>query len=154
MYHEMRRKDRALSLEESIRILEENTYGVLSTVGKDGQPYGVPLSYVWKDGSLYFHCATEGQKLINISENDRVSFCVIGKTEVLPEKFSTNYESVIVFGTAKELSDEEKKAMLMELVYKYSSGFEAEGEKYIMGTGNRVKVYKIAVEHLTGKGRK
>lgn len=154
MYQEMRRKDRALTQEESLRILEENTYGVLSTAGGDGQPYGVPLSYVWKDGAIYFHCAGEGHKLTNISENDRVSFCVIGSTQILPDKFSTSYESVIVFGRAKELSDEEKKAVLMELVYKYSSGFEGEGEKHIENAFKRVKVYKIATEHITGKGRK
>ncbi len=49
---------------------------------------------------IYFHCAPEGHKLENLSGNNKVSFCVVGKTQVLPDKFATNYESVIVFGTA------------------------------------------------------
>jgi len=41
---DMRRKDRALSEEEAQALLDRTEYGVLSTVGGDGRPYGVPLN--------------------------------------------------------------------------------------------------------------
>ena len=102
---QMRRKDREISRQEAIEILDSAEYGVLSTVDKNGQPYGIPLSYVYKDNAIYFHCAVDGQKLDNIRDNAKVSFCVTGKTTVLPETFGTLYESAVVSGTAGEVFD-------------------------------------------------
>jgi hypothetical protein len=72
----------------------------------------------------------------------------------LPEQFATKYESVIVFGKASELADDEKHTGLMELVKKYSPGFMAEGLKYIESAAHKAKVYKIVIESITGKSRK
>ncbi len=58
---EMRRKDRETSEEEACQLLAAGEYGVLSTVGADGEPYGVPLSYVYRDGEIFFHSAPEGR---------------------------------------------------------------------------------------------
>ena len=44
----LRRKDRGISHQEAVELLDKVEYGVLSTVDKNGQPYGVPLSYVYK----------------------------------------------------------------------------------------------------------
>lgn len=66
---EVRRRDREIAPQESINILDTAEYGILSTVGNDGQPYGVPLSYVLKGDSIYFHCAISGHKLENIEHN-------------------------------------------------------------------------------------
>ena len=43
--NELRRKDRAIAEEESIELLNKADYGVLSTVSKDGKPYGIPLNF-------------------------------------------------------------------------------------------------------------
>jgi uncharacterized protein len=103
MVIKMRRSDRELSLSEAREILKNGEYGILSTTSTDGQPYGVPLNYCYLRDSIYFHCALEGHKLENIRENNRVSFCVVGNTELLPETFSSKYESAIVFGNISEL---------------------------------------------------
>lgn len=42
-----------------------------------GYPYAVPLSYVYGDRTLYFHCAKSGHKLDAIETYDKVSLCVI-----------------------------------------------------------------------------
>src|SRR5512146_2802730 len=103
MQRPIRRSDRALTNEQAAEILQKGEYGVLSTVSPDGQPYGVPVSFAYADNALYFHCAVEGHKRDNLASNPRVSFCVIGGTEALPDKFATRYESAIVFGKACEL---------------------------------------------------
>ena len=73
----MRRKDRQVSDEEAMAYLKAAEYGVLSTVGPDGEPYGVPLTYaVEEDGKgLVFHCARDGYKLACFGANPRVQFC-------------------------------------------------------------------------------
>ncbi|HRU42660.1 MAG TPA: pyridoxamine 5'-phosphate oxidase family protein, partial [Candidatus Diapherotrites archaeon] len=123
MFREMRRQDRKTDNEKAAAILAAGEYGILSTVGDNGYAYGVPLSYAYSKGSIYFHSATVGHKLDNIKHNDKVSFCVVGATEVIPEDFGTKYESVIVFGKASEIYDEEKQEALMTIIKKYSSDF-------------------------------
>lgn len=150
----LRRKDRGMDVREATELLAAGEYGVLSTVGQDAQPYGVPLSYVYRDGAIYLHCAVEGHKLENIAANPRVSFCVVGKTRVLPEKFATEYESVIAFGSASEVAGEEKKSALLWLVEKYSPDFLPEGRKYIESSHDSTRVVKVAIDHLSGKARR
>lgn len=154
MFPEVRRKDREITGEELDRILESASYGYLSTVGVDGYPYGVPISYVYDGVSVYFHCAMEGHKLDNIAGNDKVSFCAVTDTEVLPDLFSTNYKSVVLFGRVRELVGAEKDAILRLFIVKYSADFMDTGFKYIEAAKHDAKVFKIEIEHRTGKSRK
>lgn len=154
MFKEMRRKDRSIDNQQAIELLKKGQYGVLSTVGENGYAYGVPLNYVYHGGNIYFHCAVEGSKLDNIAYNDKVSFCVIGNTEPIPDKFSFRYESVIAFGWAIEVYDKEKEDALVALIKKYSAEFIEKGMEYIQTDCNKAKVIKISIEHLTGKARR
>jgi len=154
MFKEMRRKDRSIDNEQAIQLLMNGQYGVLSTVGENGYAYGIPLNYVYHGGSLYFHCACEGNKLDNIMFNNKVSFCVVGNTEPIPDKFSYRYESVVVFGRAVEVHDKEKEDALTALIQKYSGEFLEKGLEYIQKDSSKTKVIKINIEHVTGKARK
>lgn len=150
----VRRKDREITTEKATAILDIAEYGVLSTVGNDGQPYGIPLNYVYKNNAIYFHCAIVGQKLGNIDYNPAVSFCVVGKTNVLPDKFATEYESTVVFGTAREVYDAERHMALVSLLEKYCSEYLQEGLEYIELNDKATKVFKIEIRHISGKARK
>lgn len=153
---EMRRTDRLLEQSEARKILDNGEYGILATVADDGQPYGVPLSYVVKDDCIYYHCTNAGgSKHDNILSNKDVCFTVVGNTQVLPEKFGTLYESVIVFGEAGIVDDEEERqAAFKEFLVKYCSDYLIEGEKYIASAGPKAIIVKITVKSLTGKARK
>jgi nitroimidazol reductase NimA-like FMN-containing flavoprotein (pyridoxamine 5'-phosphate oxidase superfamily) len=154
MPRNVRRKDRELSIELATKLLAEGEYGILSTVGMDGQAYGIPLNYVYKNNCLYFHCALEGHKLDNIRANNKVSFCVVGRARVLPEKFTTAYESGVAFGTASELQGSERHDALLSIVEKYSPDFMEEGKKLIAKYNDKTTIIKIAINHITGKARK
>lgn len=150
---EMRRKDRALSTEEAEQILLKGEYGVLSTCGKDGFPYGVPLSYAYAEGILYFHCAAgAGHKLANILYENKACFTVVGHTKVLPEKFSTVYESVIVFGKVK--LSLHKQIGLAKLTAKYCTDYKEKGAAYAKAAADKVDVYEFHIERMTGKARR
>ena len=154
MPRELRRKDRGIDSREARELLARGEYGVLSTVAADGAPYGVPLSYCVLEDAVYFHCAPEGHKLEDIAADNRVSFCVVGRTEVLPEQFATRYESVIVAGRAQEVSGDEKQRALEGLAAKYSPGLEEAGLRYIAAQGPRTRVFKVAIEAISGKARR
>ncbi len=150
----MRREDRRIVDAEAWGILERGEHGVLSTVTEDGAPYGVPLNYCVLDGAIYLHCALEGRKLACLARAPRVSFCVVGATRVLPQAFSTLYESCIVEGVASEAYDDEKQAALEGLVRKYAEGLEDEGLGYIDARRDETRVFRIDVLSLTGKARR
>ena len=150
----MRRKDREITVQEARELLDSCEYGVLSTVGTDGQPYGIPLSYVLRNNSIYFHCAFTGQKLDNIAANARVSFCVVGKTKLLPAKFATEYESAVAFGIASEVTETERLNALLWLLEKYSPDFITEGKQYIEQKDNATRTFKIEIQHISGKARR
>jgi nitroimidazol reductase NimA-like FMN-containing flavoprotein (pyridoxamine 5'-phosphate oxidase superfamily) len=150
----VRRKNREIGAHEAIELLSNCEYGVLSTVGKDGQPYGVPLSYAYKNNCIYFHCALDGHKIENIKENSKVSFCVVGNTNVLPNKFSIQYESAIAFGVASEVQGAERNRALLWHLEKYSPEFIEEGKKYIDQNEKATKVIKIEIGHISGKARR
>lgn len=151
--NKLRRTDRIIDPEDAIELLNKEEYGVLSTVGQDGVAYGVPLNYVYKENALYFHSAKVGHKLDNIKGNPNVSFCVVGKTTLLPADFSTEYASCIVFGTAIEIEGVEKNSALLWLVEKYSPGFLQEGKEMIEKQGRATVVVKMTIDHVSGKGR-
>ena len=83
----MRCEDRALGSGEAERMLDHCEYGMLSTSGKNGYPYDVPVSFVCIDGLVYFHSAKEGHKMESTRRDNRVSFCVVGETKVIKEEF-------------------------------------------------------------------
>lgn len=154
MQHELRRKDRGMPEAEARALLQRGEYGVLSLCGADGEPYGIPLSYCVLDTAIYFHCALEGRKLAMLAANNRGSFCVVGATELVPEKFSTRYESVIVSGQVSEALDAEKQHGLEGLVAKYSGSCMAQGLQYIAAQGAATRVFRISIDTICGKARR
>lgn len=153
MFREMRRKDKQLSAEETFDVLKRGETGYLSTICENGYPYVVPLNFVYYNGSIYVHSAKEGQKVDNMNNNNKVSFSVSCDIENLPDKFDTNYKSVISFGKAEEVFDDEKDEALLEIIKKYSQDYVEKGEKYIEKAKGATKVFKINIEHMTGKAQ-
>ncbi len=135
-------------------VLQNAEYGVLSIASLDGEPYGVPLNYCVIDGAIYFHSAGEGKKLNILSQNNSVSFCSIGVTKILPEQFTTNYESTIISGKAEEVMGSEKQSALEGILKKYSSQFLTEGLEHIKANTAATRVYKIVIQSMTGKARR
>ncbi|MDP4117701.1 MAG: pyridoxamine 5'-phosphate oxidase family protein [Bacillota bacterium] len=152
MFREMRRKNQLLSSEENIRILNRGTSGVLAVSGEDNYPYAVPLSYVYHDNKIFFHCAITGHKLDAIAGNEKVSFCVIDKDQVVPEEYTSYFRSVIVFGKAHILDNEDEKRSALEiLAAKYSPDLEQGRLQEIEKVFNRVCLVELVIEHMTGK---
>lgn len=152
MFKQMRRNKQELSLEENIEILKRGTSGVLACIGEDEYSYAVPLSYVYHNSKIYFHCAKSGHKLDAIQYNNKVSFCVIDKDQIVPEEYTTYFRSVIVFGKARILDENEKRESLEILATKYSPYLDntKEIDKFI----KVVTMIEIDIEHMSGKQAK
>ncbi len=152
MNRQMRRKDRQMPQDAAVELLQHGDYGVLSSVDQDGQPYGVPLNYAF-DGkdSIYFHCAKEGHKMDNLKTHPRVCFTVVGNHQIMDWKFSTAFESVIVFGVAEAVAGDEKYQGLKMLALKYSPNYMEKFEQDIDTAIIPTQVMKINMKQITGK---
>ena len=152
MFREMRRSKQQLSSEEVEGILRAGRTGILAVNGDEGYPYPVPMNYVFHDGKIYLHSAMSGHKVDAIRADGRVSFCVIAADDVLPEKYATNYRSVIAFGHARIVEDDdEKMSSLRALGDKYNPGQDEALAKEIAGGYSHVLMIAVEIEHLTGK---
>lgn len=156
MFRQMRREKQALSPEECEKILRTGTSGVIALDGDDGYPYAVPISYVFSENKIFFHCAKSGHKLDAIARNEKASFCVIGEDCVVPEEYATRYKSVIVFGKIRVLEDDaEKRAAIEKLALKYApEDTEENRQKEIGQYWNTLCMLEMSIDHMSGKKQK
>jgi nitroimidazol reductase NimA-like FMN-containing flavoprotein (pyridoxamine 5'-phosphate oxidase superfamily) len=150
---EIRRQDRLLPESKALELLRSGEYGVMSMCCDDSAAYGVPVNYVW-DGrqAIYIHCAATGKKLKCIDRNNLVSFCVVGNTKVIPSRFATEYESIIIECRASvNLPADERMRALMLLVEKYSPGAGEKGKKYAEKYFHETEIIRLDVDKWSGK---
>ncbi|MCX5773051.1 MAG: pyridoxamine 5'-phosphate oxidase family protein [Fusobacteria bacterium] len=148
----MRLIDCELSNEKALEILQKGVFGTLAISDVEGYAYSVPLNYVMLSDTLYFHCAKEGKKLEGIIKNPSVSFSVVTVSNIKDKEFTTEYESVIVFGKAYKVEvEEEIMDTLKALILKYSPEYLSEGDLYIQKFKRATQVVGIKVSHFTAK---
>ena len=124
-----RRHSEITEKREMIRILASTNVGRLATVDAQGYPYITPVNFVFQQGSVYFHCAPEGEKLDNLARDPRVCFEVDVPLAYLEVGFNPQrnpcgthqlYHSVVIRGKARLVTDGDlKTAVLNGLVAKH-----------------------------------
>ena len=152
MFREMRRAKCALNNETAEKILREGIFGVLALSGDDGYNYAVPLNYAFADNKIYFHSALTGHKIDAVKNNDKVSFCVVGRHDVVAEEFTSYFTSVIAFGKIKIVEDTAEKIHALELLAdKYSPNVNKNLREKEISRFSAVKILILEIEHLSGK---
>lgn len=152
MFRKMRRFKQELSQAECIEILQNELRGILSVLGRDGYPYGMPMNQ-WYDaasGKLYFHGAKEGHKIDAINSCDKVSYCVHDLGFRKDGEWALNIKSVIVFGRIRIVEDEAKmREICINLRRKFTDDetYLADELTYL----GRVMCLELTPEHISGK---
>ena len=148
----MRRKRQQLSDEETLAILEQATSGVLALLGDEGYPYALPISFVYNDGKIFFHSALTGHKVDAVRACDKASFCVIDQDKVVPEKYTTEFRSVIAFGRIHIVEDEAEKMTATRLLgERYNPHQEEALQHEIKKDYSHMLILRMDIEHITGK---
>ena len=153
MFRPMVRFKQQISEEECIRVLKEQKRGVLSMIGDDGYPYGVPINhwYCEEDGKLYFHGGMKGHRIDAVERCDKVSFCVYDEGYKKEGEWALNINSVIVFGRIAKVTDEEKRIRIIsELTRKFTDD-EAYLARELKGSLQRTLLLELTIEHMTGE---
>ena len=65
MFRKMARIREQIPEEECVEILKTQLRGVLSLLGDDDYPYGIPINHYYceEDGKIYFHSGRTGHKV-------------------------------------------------------------------------------------------
>lgn len=154
MFNRMRRQDRVLPEAEAERILKDGVHGVLSLNGRNGYPHAVPMNYAFEAGVIWMHAATSGTKLDALREDARASFCVVGPAKVVPDEFTTRYESAIVYGDVAEVSGDDIRHGLTLLADKYAPGLASEARVYMERYLPATTVLRLDIRQLSGKSNR
>ena len=153
MFRDVVRKKQKLGHQECIEILKNEKRGVLSVVGDNGYPYGMPLNHFYdeRDGKIYFHSGKTGHKIDALTNCDKVSFCVYDSGYKKDGHWALNIRSVIVFGRVEFVEDSGKAVDISRrLSYKFTDDkdyIEDEIKHFSPG----VLVFALKPEHITGK---
>ena len=153
MFRKMLRARQAITDAECVEILKNEPRGVLSVLGDDGYPYGMPLNqfYCEDDGHIYFHSGKVGHKIDALKACDKASFCVMDGGYRREGEWALNIKSVIVFGRLRVVEDHEKALEISrQLSYKFTND-ETYIQREIERSGPGVLVFELIPEHMTGK---
>ena len=153
MFRPMRRFKQQISEAECIRILKEEKRGVLSVMGEDGYPYGIPMNHWYnpEDGKLYFHGAKSGHKLDAISANNKVSYCVYDAGYRKEGEWALNVNSDVVFGRISLVTDEKMAGLICENLCRKFTDDEDYIQYELRNSLPRVQCLEITIDHMTGK---
>lgn len=153
MFRDLLRKNKKISDEECIFLLKNEKRGVLSVIGDNDYPYGMPMNHFYNeaDGKIYFHCGKAGHRIDALKRHNKVSFCVYDNGFANEGEWALNVKSVIVFGKIEIIDDLEK---ITDITTKLSYKFTQDDE-YIK---NEIKNYvsktyllELTPEHMCGK---
>ncbi len=153
MFREMMRKKQQLAQEECIGILKTELRGVLSVLGEDGYPYGMPINHYYceADGKLYFHGGKQGHKIDAMKRHDKASFCVYDSGFRRDGEWALNIRSVIVFGRIEFVEDREKTYRIAAELSRKFTADEEYIQHEITHSGPGTLLFALVPEHMTGK---
>ena len=149
------------SYEKIKQFLNEEHVGRISSIDVDGFPQIIPMNFVFRNDVVYMHSHVKGEKLDNISKNNKVGFEADRELEFLPSYFEdphnaaladTLYISIVIKGIASFVSDREEKTLALNgLMEKYQPEGFYDPLQSDMRVLDAVSVIKIIPQKLHGK---
>lgn len=153
MFRPLRRSKRAISEEETKKLLKNEKRGVLAVNGDDGYPFAIPVNYYYDmdNEKIYIHGAKKGHKVDALKKNDKVCFTVYGNEIKKEGDWAPYLQSAVVFGRCHLIEGNKiTEERVRELAMKYYPS-EAEIEAEIAKDIKAVQLYEITIEHISGK---
>ena len=142
-------------------FLDDEHVGRISSIDVNGFPQIIPMNFVFRNDAVYIHSHLKGEKLDNISKNNKVGFEADRELEFLPSYFEdphnasladTLYISVVIKGIASFVSDREEKTLALNgLMEKYQPEGYYDALKSDMHVLDAVSVIKVSPKTIHGK---
>jgi len=149
------------SFEKIKEFLNKEHVGRISSIDKNGFPQIIPMNFVFLNDAIYMHSHVKGEKLDNISRNNKVGFEADRELEFLPSYFEDPYDasladtlyiSVVIKGIGSFVIDKEEKTLALNgLMEKYQPEGQYDPIKSDMQVLDAVTVIKVTPETIHGK---
>ena len=149
------------SFEKIKEFLNDEHVGRISSIDVNGFPQIIPMNFVFLNNAIYMHSHVKGEKLDNISRNEKVGFEADRELEFLPSYFEdphnaaladTLYISVVIKGIGSFVSDRNEKTLALNgLMQKYQPEGNYDPLKPDMRVLDAVSVIKVTPQSLHGK---
>jgi len=149
----MRRRDKEICTREEIDAVIRAADVCRLALARGNEPYLVPVSFGYDGKALYIHTAAKGRKIDFIEANNRVCFeleadvALVGNEGEACE-WTFSFQSVIGYGTVRELTRPEEKKHALNRIMRHYSGREWEIPENRAAT---TRVWRIDIESVTGK---
>jgi len=153
MSFHVRRKEREITDPTEMRQVLKDTKYVTLALCRDNEPYLVALSHGYdpEHNCLYFHCATEGKKLVYAKVNPKVWGQAVLDFGVTDECDYT-YTCVHFSGTISLVSSlEEKWRGLQTLIRQVAVNPESKLAKIKPEKLEKTTIGKIEITYMSGK---
>lgn len=151
----MRRPEKEIKDRAQIEAILHRAQVCRIAMCQDDVPYVVPMSFGYRDNSLYFHSASAGKKIDIIKRNNRVCFELDVDQEHVdsptPSECSTRYRSVIGFGRAVFVTDPAEKRRALDILMQHYADSQSQGFEYSKKPFSKVTIIKVEIESMTGK---
>jgi nitroimidazol reductase NimA-like FMN-containing flavoprotein (pyridoxamine 5'-phosphate oxidase superfamily) len=148
----MRKKEREITDKAYLEQLLKQAHIVRLGLYDGDWPYVVPVNMGYTAGHIYFHSSQKGKKMDILRQNPKVCFELDGDMEIVagerPCDYTTNYKSIIGYGTAVILTDEAEKLDGLRCIMRHHGG-PVEG--FRPETVPKTAVVRIDIASLTGK---
>jgi len=149
----MRRKDKEIHQPELINTIIASARVCRLGLCRDNQPYIIPVSFGYDGVAIYFHTASEGQKIDYLAANNRACFEFEHEVAIIPHeseacKWTFSFYSVIGFGNVEEICAARDKVRALHLIMRqYSDQKWNFDEQQLANT----RLWRISIEQITGK---
>ena len=153
MFRELVRKHLQLPQSECIELLKTEKRGVLSVLGDDDYPYGMPMNHFYDEetGKLYFHSGNGGHKIDAIKHHDKISYCLFDKGWAHEGDWILHVRSVVIFGRARIIEDQNEAVEITpKLSYKFTDDTDFI-ENTIKAAADRLLCFELVIEDMKGK---
>ncbi|MFZ5943868.1 MAG: pyridoxamine 5'-phosphate oxidase family protein [Bacillota bacterium] len=150
----MRRKEKLVTDVNILhKVINEAQVCRIGLVNGD-LPYVIPLNFGFDGKYVYFHCATDGQKVEILKKNNNVCLEFEQDISIIeaekPCNWGVRYLSVVVHGTVEMLVDSgEKTYGLNQIIRQYKT--DSQLYNFSPNELKSVLVYKVTPREIIGK---
>ncbi len=148
----MRRKDREITDKKVMLDIISRAQVCYLGMSRDNMPYVIPINFGYKDNTIYFHCALEGEKIDILQENPNVCllFNIDNKliNNITQDDWSMYYKSVIAYGKVEFIMDIALRQKAIDIMFKHYGGEDYPLPKSVL---EKTMFLKVIIEKMTGK---
>ena len=154
MSFHMRRKDREITDPKALKKILKSTKYVTIALCRDNEPYLVSLSHGYDEdrNCIYFHCATEGKKIVFMNANNKVWGQAVLDYGYVDGECRHLYASVHFSGKITLIDGSDEKSHAIECMIRQLDPNPADLlKKFNRQELKTTAIGRIDIKHMTGK---